>query len=146
MSKFRVQPGHTILTKAGRLAKPGDEVELSEVGEAHKEMLRDNKITQIEGREIKPLPFKEKTTPELSSAMITPDGTVIPKPTVTQTSTIEKKSNEAPVLTGIWTLNPADLANKSLEELNAMIIERAPTIPAFDDKAEAVAWLSQDVK
>lgn len=147
MSTFRVKKGGSILTKKNDVRKPGETVTLEEIGEAHKEMLRDGKIEQIEGAAIKVEPSKEPKAPELTAMKVKEDGTLAPRESATQTITdIDKPTNTAPVLTGIWTCAPETLLEKSLEELNAMIIERDPKIPPFDDKAEAIACLSQDFK
>ena len=44
----------------------------------------------------------------------------------------------------IWDSNPEKLLGKNVKELNAMISERDPGIPAFETSEEAAAWLSQD--
>lgn len=43
-----------------------------------------------------------------------------------------------------WTLNPADIKDVPLEQLNALVIERDPTVKPFSDAKEAIAFLSQD--
>ena len=43
-----------------------------------------------------------------------------------------------------WSLNPADLEGKDLDELNVMVLERDETVDPFETVEEAVAWLSQD--
>lgn len=43
-----------------------------------------------------------------------------------------------------WRFSVKELESKDLPALNAMIIERAPNQPAFDDRAEAVAFLTMD--
>lgn len=45
---------------------------------------------------------------------------------------------------GIWNFSPSELLVKPLNELNAMIIERKADEKPFEDKAEAIAFLSQD--
>lgn len=140
MATFRVNQGHTIMTRENDLRGPGQTIETEEMGEAHKEMLRDGKITQVGGREVK-IDKPVSRTPELSEMTVDKEGNVVARPSVKSTVV-----NTGPKLTGIWTLKPADINDKSLEELNAMIIERDANIPAFDDKAEAIAWLSQDLK
>lgn len=42
-----------------------------------------------------------------------------------------------------WTFKPADLAGKTLDELNAMIVERTQEVEPFTTVEEAVAFLSQ---
>lgn len=46
----------------------------------------------------------------------------------------------------LWALDPDGLRGKPLAELNIMVAERKPDERAFEDAAEAVAWLSQDYK
>lgn len=54
------------------------------------------------------------------------------------------KSGEVDLSKRLWDLDPDGLKGKSLEELNVMVAERDPEIPALDTVEEAVAWLSQD--
>lgn len=46
----------------------------------------------------------------------------------------------------VWNLDPAILTDKSLEQLNVMVLERDKGIAQFADADEARAWLSQDYK
>lgn len=41
-------------------------------------------------------------------------------------------------------MDPALLEGQTLEQLNVLVLERAPDEPAFDDIDEAIAFLSQD--
>lgn len=50
----------------------------------------------------------------------------------------------AQVAAGKWNLNPKDLNEKSLKQLNQLAAERQPGIAEFRDKREAVAFMSQD--
>lgn len=43
----------------------------------------------------------------------------------------------------IWTLDPKGLKGKTLDQLNAMILERDPAVAPFEDAKEARAHLSQ---
>lgn len=45
---------------------------------------------------------------------------------------------------GKWLLDPADLAELSLDELNVILAEMAPNEPAFEDRATGIAYLSRD--
>lgn len=44
----------------------------------------------------------------------------------------------------VWTHNPSDIQDKSLEDLNLMITNLDPDAASFDTPEEAVAFLSQD--
>ncbi len=44
----------------------------------------------------------------------------------------------------VWVLDPADLQDKSLDELNVMILERDDELEQFETVEEARAWLTQD--
>lgn len=43
-----------------------------------------------------------------------------------------------------WSLDPADLQDKGLDELNVMILEREEDLEQFETIEEARAWLTQD--
>jgi hypothetical protein len=57
----------------------------------------------------------------------------------------EDKAPE-PAAVGRWNFEPTGLLVKTLEQLNASILEIDPKIEPFKDKQEAIAWLSQDYK
>ncbi len=48
------------------------------------------------------------------------------------------------VTPSIWILDPADLQDKNLDELNVMILERDDELDQFETVEEALAWLTQD--
>lgn len=43
-----------------------------------------------------------------------------------------------------WTLDPADLAGKDLDELNVIVLDIDQRVEPFDTVEEAIFWLSQD--
>jgi len=72
----------------------------------------------------------EETSESTPIAHIKPDGTVTaakPLPAV-----------------GKWNLDPALLKGKSIEELNAIVIDRDAAVTPFDEVAEAVKFLSSE--
>ncbi len=145
MATFKVTGKGSIMTRGGAIRTPGMSFESDEVGETIHELLRDGKAVQIAGRTVEAL----KTTPESALPNITEmrvgsDGDLKPVG-VTQTTTVKPAAPNGQT-TGVWTLSPESIKDKSLAELNAMIVERDSTVPAFDDKTEAIAFLSQDVK
>ncbi len=143
MGTFRVtNHGGCIFTKKQRLVGPGQTIDSEEMGESEKEFLRDGKIVQISGTEVKPLPPEVKSA-TVGGLIVGTDGELINKPAAVIIPTAKK---DIPTLTGIWTLHVAEIKDKSLEELNAMILERDASVAPFEDKMEAVAFLSQDLK
>lgn len=43
-----------------------------------------------------------------------------------------------------WTLDPDTLKDKSLDDLNVMVLERDSSVEPFETEEEAIAYLSQD--
>lgn len=60
----------------------------------------------------------------------------------------QRRTTDAKVENSPWNINPDELQGKSVDELNVMILERAPEggdePPEFETPEEAVAYLSQD--
>lgn len=46
----------------------------------------------------------------------------------------------------LWTLNPISIQSRSLDQLNAMVLERDASLTPFQTREEAMSWLSQDFK
>lgn len=57
-----------------------------------------------------------------------------------------KKDKAAKQRTSIWDLDPTNLGDKKLDDLNAMILERDDSIDPFDTVEEAIAHLSRDYR
>lgn len=55
-----------------------------------------------------------------------------------------KPFSKGPTTIGKWNLDPATLSDKSIEQLNAMVLERDPKVKPFDTPEEAMAFLSSD--
>ena len=67
--------------------------------------------------------------------------------TIQQSVKLTGKKDKAPKQrTSIWDLNPDDLADKDLDDLNAMVLERDQDLPLFETPEEAIAQLSKDFK
>lgn len=151
MGTFKVSAtGGTIITRQGRAVAPGQEVTSEEIGSAEGELVRDGKIFPlgVVNTKIveKPVSSNGATVANLS---LNSEGKLTPKPEIETKVVTAPTPPAAPTapqrLTGIWTCPVDTLVNKSLEELNAMVMERDNTIPPFDDKNEAIAQLSMDV-
>lgn len=127
MANFKIIKG-AIIGKDHNHYTTGTIVDTDKVlNEKHiPELLRDGKILQVDGPVIAPLPAIQKKI-----IVVSADGKVIEAP---------------PTLTSLWTLNAADLTGKTVEELNAMILERDPKATPCADVNEAIAWLTQDAE
>lgn len=124
MAEFKIIKGSIICLK-GDLHKTGAILGTDRLNEKHiPELLRDGKIVEVGGVTVQPLPPVSDTL-----IIVDANGNV-----------------RAPELTSLWTLKADDIKDKSLDELNAMILERDPKATIQTDKIEAIAWLSQDAK
>lgn len=129
MAEFKIIKG-SIIDRKGDVQKTGTILTTGEhdknvLNAAHiPELLRDGKIIEVGGVTVQPLP-------PVSSTLIIVDA---------------NGNVRAPELTSLWTLKADDIKDKSLDELNAMILERDPKATIQTDKIEAIAWLSQDAK
>jgi len=56
----------------------------------------------------------------------------------------EKTHPAVKTVTSPWTLDPAELLERSIDDLNALIAERDPDAPSFDNVDKAIEFLSRD--
>lgn len=146
MGNFKVSAtGGTILTRTGRAVSAGGELTSEDIGSAENELIRDRKIYRIGASQIAEK-APASTGPTSEALVLDTDGKLKPKAQIDSRLTSTAPAPTPPQrLTGIWTCPVDTLVNKSLEELNAMVMERDNTISPFDDKNEAIAQLSMDV-
>lgn len=143
MADYKVTNAGSVVTKTGKLVKSGEEISAEDVGAAAGELLRDGKIVEASAREVR---GDVSTAPQESALVMDKDGNLVARPHTSVTIKAHERTVRQGELTGIWTCPVDTIKNKSLEELNAMVIERDPKMRPFDDRQEAIAQLSQDVK
>jgi len=72
------------------------------------------------------------------------DHSTVDRTTIPTIKTEEDGSINSVDLNSVWNLNPAVMETKTLDQLNVLIHERDTALDPFEDKAEAVYWLSRD--
>lgn len=146
---FRVAPGCSVISRQGVLFRAGSQVPVDQFKKQDLEGHVKSGFLLPQGSEIQPgeLPPGVVDPGPLSSsdkARVTTTGRQEPSVQI-QTSPsprrVEAKSDPSP-----WTIDPASLKNKDLDQLNAMVQERDSEVPAFETEQEALAHLTQDFK
>lgn len=167
--KFRVAQGAAIILPSGLLAVAGSLVSVGSMDITQKhidewmktgyleegsEQIADLLTVNPPGVDVTPLPGVDsaRKNDESGGAIdITKALKVTDKPATISTGGAVKTSTAALPPAELpagnlskWVFDPAVLAEKTLDQLNILFKEHAPTEPPFEDRNEAIAYLSMD--
>lgn len=140
--KYRVRSGGGVIGPDRKLYKAGDILPQGLLTKKQAEAHISAGYLQVIGSADQ---GPKQVLPGVKGDVSLPGEVDLGNPTPKKRSTRKKKT--APIeVKSLWDLNPEGLRSMSLEALNVAICEKDDTLPEFETKDEAIAWLSQDYK